>query len=74
MILVKTYIQEPGNSEEILSNVFSFCYVVPSPKRPIKRVIPLTYAESVLYLQGKRALDVTTKIAIRDGSTFAQYL
>ena len=74
MILVRTYIQEPGSQEEILSNVFSFCYVVPNPKRPLKRVIPLTYEESMIYLQGKRALDQTTKIAIRDGSTFAQYL
>ena len=74
MIFVRTYIQEPGNSQEKLSNLFSFCYVVPSPKRSIRRVIPLTYEDAMIYINGKRALDQTTKIAIRDGSTFAQYL
>ena len=74
MIFVRTFIQEPGNSEEKMSNIFSFCYVVPSPKRPIRRVIPLTYEDAMVYINGKRALDQTTKIAIRDGSTFAQYL
>eukprot|EP01084_Bolivina_argentea_P087445 157938_1 len=74
MIFVRTYIQEPGKSEEILSNVFSFCYVVPQPTKPIRRVLPLTYEEAMIYLQGKRAVDETTKIAIRNGSTFAQHL
>eukprot|EP01083_Nonionella_stella_P034410 94184_1 len=74
MIFVKTYIQIPGKEEEILSNLFMFCYVVPNPKKAMKRVVPLTYEESMIYLQGKRALDETTKIAIRNGSAFAQYL
>jgi len=74
MIFVRTHIQEPGKSEEILSNVFSFCFVVPKPKRVMRRVIPLTYEESMVYITGKRALDQTTRIAIRDGSVFAQYL
>ena len=74
MIFVRTYIQEPGSSEEILSNVFSFCYVVPKPKKPIRRVVPQSYEESMIYVNGKRALDQTTTIAIRDGSAFAQHL
>ena len=74
MIFVKTYIQEPGNCKEILSNLFSFCFIVPKPKRAIPRVVPLTYQESMNYLQGKRELDQTTRIAIQSGSTFAQYL
>ena len=57
MIFVRTYIQEPGNSEEKLSNLFSFCYVVPSPKRPIRRVIPLTYKEHLFMLIVRQVAD-----------------
>eukprot|EP00483_Globobulimina_turgida_P006703 UN06713 len=60
MIFVRTYIQEPGKSEEILSNIFSICYVVPYPIKSIRRVVPLTYEEAMIYLQGRRALDETT--------------
>ena len=40
----------------------------------INRVVPLTYKEAMIYIDGKRGLDRTFEVAIRNGSKLAQYL
>ena len=71
-IIVRTRIQEPGSFEAKLSNLFTFVFVTPG--RSLKQVLPTTYEESMMYLHGRRALNQTAQIALRDGCLLAQFL
>ena len=59
-------------NKELLSNLFSFTYVVPD--RTLPKVVPISYHESIVYLYGRRGMQETKNVAVRNGSLLAPYL